>query len=103
MVLPMATAIPFDLLPDAATLESAVRKLRAGELLSPAERALVLKRGEELMELEDAPPGMDVGEPMDDDEFQIVCEGEVLAEADEREGRRGTPARAFLAELRRAG
>jgi hypothetical protein len=77
---------PFDLLPDTATLESAVKKLRADEPLTPAERALVLKRGEELLELEEAPPGVDVGEPLDEWEFQVICEGEVLAEADERDG-----------------
>jgi hypothetical protein len=90
----MATAMPFD----AATLEIAVKKLRADEPLTPAERALVLKRGEELMELEDAPPGVALGEPMDEDEFEGFCEGEVLAEADEREGRPGIPIGEVLAK-----
>jgi hypothetical protein len=89
---------PFDLVPDAATLESAVRKLRADEPLTPAERALVLKRGEELLELEDAPPGVDLGEPMDEEEFEIICEGEVLAEADERDGVPGIPIGEVLAK-----
>jgi hypothetical protein len=93
----MATAIPFHLLPDPATLESAVSKLRADEPLTPAERALVLKRGEELMELTDEPTGQDLGPPMEKDEFEAYCEGEVLAEADEREGRPGTPAAEFFA------
>jgi hypothetical protein len=94
----MATASPFDLLPYAASLDSAVRKLRAGQPLTPGERALVTKRGEELLELEEAPPDVDVGEPMDENEFEALCEGEVLAEADEREGRPRTPIGEVLAK-----
>jgi hypothetical protein len=73
-------------------LESAVRKLRANSSLTVNERAAVLKRGLELMNLTNTPlpPGEQAAE-LDDEEAEDLCAALVESEADRREGKTGTP------------
>jgi hypothetical protein len=88
-------------------IENAVRKLRAREPLTEAERALVNRRGLELLELTDEPreprdPG-EKGADLDPEEEQHLLEALVEAEDDARAGKKGVPWREYFAGLRRAG
>jgi hypothetical protein len=107
----MATASPIDPAID-PVLESAVRKLRAREALTDAERAAVRTRGMELLEedlTDEAPPRVGPMQPEDEgleDEEQDedeLFEDLVLLDANDREGRQGIPAAEFLEQLRAIG
>ena len=84
---------------DPSVLASAVRKLRADERLNLAERAAVRQRGEVLVadDFVEPPPGVARVETTEEED-DAVLEDAVVAEADAREGVRGTPWRAYFAE-----
>jgi len=86
----MSVAHPLD--GHVSEIDVIVAKLRAREPLTERERALVNKRGEELMNLTDEPlPGETPAEELSDEEAEHLCEALVEAEADQREGKLGTP------------
>jgi hypothetical protein len=97
----MATASPFQPTP---VLESAIRKLRADEALTAAERAAVRERGWELFRADstDVPqPDVDPSDPgLDEEEADALFEDLVCHEADEREGRPMLSMDEFLHKLR---
>jgi hypothetical protein len=97
----MATASPLQPTP---ALESAIRKLRADEALSEAERTAVRERGWELFRADstDVPPSdADPDDPgLDEEEADALFETLVIHEADEREGRPVLSSEEFLAKLR---
>jgi hypothetical protein len=96
----VATPSPIDP-PVDPVLESAVRKLQAGKGLTDAEREAVRARGGALIEedLSDERVPEDERHDMDPDEEDEWLEDEVLADADRREGRYGTPWREAFAQL----
>jgi hypothetical protein len=100
-LVPMTARAPKHLaesgLRDRSELDVAVVKIRAHEALTEHERALVNARGEEIIagDFTELP----AGEPADTtpEEDEEVLEDAVLAEADARQGLRGTPWRDFFA------
>lgn len=73
-------------------LDSAVAKIRSGRPLSARERAAVDARGLELAALRDEPGGRGQEHaPVDPEEERHLLESLVEADADVREGHRGTP------------
>jgi hypothetical protein len=96
-VLSMAAASPIN--PRRSELDVAVDKIRAGEPLTERERALVNRRGEELIAADltgEPPPGTEPFETTPEED-EALLEDEVLAEADARQGLRGTPWREWFA------
>ncbi len=103
----MVTASPID--PIDPVLESAVRKLRdalrepeRAQPLTEAERAAVRRRGSELLEEDLSDEPLSDGDWPPDDEKQDedeIFEDLVLLDADDREGRTGTPWREAFAQL----
>jgi hypothetical protein len=94
----MAAANPLPI--ERSELDAVVEKLRARAPLTEGERALVRKRGEELIagDFTDPPPGVERVETTEEEDDQLL-EDEVVADADARQGRRGTPWREVFAAL----
>ena len=83
---------------DRAVLARAVRKIRAGEPLTAAERGAVNRRGERLLNLTDAPfpSGNDVDYP-DDEAADRLFDALVQADDDTAHGQPGVPWRDYFA------
>ena len=81
---------------DRAVLARAVRKLRAGEPLTAAERGAVDRRGERLLNLSDTPPTSgDVFAEIDDATAEHLFDA--LVQADDAHGQPGVPWRDYFA------
>jgi hypothetical protein len=94
----MVTAHPLPI--DLPELDAAVEKLRRGELLTAHERALVVRRGEELIarDFEAPPPGVEPLETAAEDDEDLL-EAMVLEDDDERHGRPSAEWREYFAQL----
>jgi hypothetical protein len=94
----MSAAQPLPI--DRSELDVAVEKLRARRALTERERELVNARGMELLAddlTDEPPPGADLDDQALEDDDDAVLEDAVLADADERDGIKGTPWREYFA------